>query len=369
MLPRFDEAAADRLLEESLAVRSVERTVEEILLPARRRARRGRGALRRPSTASAGAGRPAGSPRRCAPRRRRTAPRASLLIDATAPLDLDALHAQALELVLRRAGVRTLVAARRPRPAAHRPRARRAHPARGRARRAATRRSTRSAGSSTPRAARAARSSRLRLPRRAARDGREHRPAPGRPPARRAREAPRRPGHRRARARDARHSARLSLRGRQNVRAQQVLCAADAAARRPAGPSRPGLAPAGGGQRPPPPDRRPRARGALRLGLLGPRRARDRRRRARAAHAPPPPAHLEGERHRGRRDARRARPRRPHPAAARPPRRVGRADRPRAGDRRPPVPRAHRARRRRSRARRGGEALARSAASSRRSRR
>src|SRR3712207_6234951 len=34
LLQRFDESAADRLLEESIAVRSVERTVEEILLPA-----------------------------------------------------------------------------------------------------------------------------------------------------------------------------------------------------------------------------------------------------------------------------------------------------------------------------------------------
>ena len=31
---QFDEAAADRVLEESLAVRSVDRTVEEVLLPA-----------------------------------------------------------------------------------------------------------------------------------------------------------------------------------------------------------------------------------------------------------------------------------------------------------------------------------------------
>ena len=33
-LRRFDEVEADRILEESLAVRSVERTVEEVLLPA-----------------------------------------------------------------------------------------------------------------------------------------------------------------------------------------------------------------------------------------------------------------------------------------------------------------------------------------------
>src|SRR5690242_8321299 len=32
-LAHFDEAAADRVLEESLAVRSVERTVDEVLLP------------------------------------------------------------------------------------------------------------------------------------------------------------------------------------------------------------------------------------------------------------------------------------------------------------------------------------------------
>jgi hypothetical protein len=107
MLSRFDEAAADRLLEESLAVRSVERTVEEILLPAV-------GAL--------GEG-----PERQSPEygfgwrwatgwlaaQMRTAPPAHraegiLVIDATRPLDLDALHAQALEMVLRRAGVRTL---------------------------------------------------------------------------------------------------------------------------------------------------------------------------------------------------------------------------------------------------------------------
>ena len=110
MLARFDEAAADRLLEESLAVRSVERTVEEILLPAI-------GAL--------GEGeQPAdhGSPEygfgwRWATgwlaAQMRTAPPAHrsdgvLLIDATRPLQLDGLYAQSLELVLRRAGLRAL---------------------------------------------------------------------------------------------------------------------------------------------------------------------------------------------------------------------------------------------------------------------
>ena len=107
MLSRFDESGADRLLEESLAVRSVERTVEEILLPAV-------GAL--------GEGKDRQSPEygfgwRWATgwlaAQMRTAPPAHreegiLLIDATRPLDFDALHAQALEMVIRRAGVRTL---------------------------------------------------------------------------------------------------------------------------------------------------------------------------------------------------------------------------------------------------------------------
>jgi MerR family transcriptional regulator, light-induced transcriptional regulator len=107
MLGRFDESAADRLLEESLVVRSTERTVEEILLPAI-------GAL--------GDGGDRHSPEYAfgwrwatgwlAAQMRITPPahrdEGVLLIDATRPLDLDALHAQALELVLRRAGLRTL---------------------------------------------------------------------------------------------------------------------------------------------------------------------------------------------------------------------------------------------------------------------
>ncbi len=107
LLARFDEAAADRLLEESLAVRSMERTVEEILLPAL-------GAL--------GEGRDRTSPEygfgwrwstgwlaaqtRTSPPAHR--PEGVLLFDATKALDLDALHAQALEMVLRRAGLRAL---------------------------------------------------------------------------------------------------------------------------------------------------------------------------------------------------------------------------------------------------------------------
>ncbi len=104
----FDEDKADGLLEESLALRSVERTIEEVLLKAIAahgdEAASGRtpeyefgwryatawlSALKRlspPATHSAGV----------------------LVLDASAPLELDALYAQSLELMLRRGGVRTL---------------------------------------------------------------------------------------------------------------------------------------------------------------------------------------------------------------------------------------------------------------------
>jgi DNA-binding transcriptional MerR regulator len=102
----FDEQQADRLLEESLALRSVERTIEEVLLPAVadhaeedsataayefawRHATGWLSALKRlsrPATRSDGI----------------------LILDAWTACDLDTLHAQALELVLRRAGLRTL---------------------------------------------------------------------------------------------------------------------------------------------------------------------------------------------------------------------------------------------------------------------
>jgi DNA-binding transcriptional MerR regulator len=107
MLSRFDEAAADRLLEESLAVRSVERTVEEILLPAV--GALGEGAERQSPEYGFGWRWATGwlaAQMRTAPPAHRT--EGILVIDATRPLDLDALHSQALEMVLRRAGVRTL---------------------------------------------------------------------------------------------------------------------------------------------------------------------------------------------------------------------------------------------------------------------
>jgi DNA-binding transcriptional MerR regulator len=102
----FDEERANRLLEESLTLRSIERTIEELLLEAVadhadaeytspeyefawRHATGWLSALKRISPPA-------------------TRDDAILIFDASAPGSLDALHAQALELVLRRASVRTL---------------------------------------------------------------------------------------------------------------------------------------------------------------------------------------------------------------------------------------------------------------------
>jgi MerR family transcriptional regulator, light-induced transcriptional regulator len=105
-LGRFDEAAADRVLEESLAVRSVERTVEEVLLP-------GIAALDEGSAEAAFGWRWAtgwlAAARRVAPAATRE--EAVVLFDSSASGDADGLHAQALELALRRRGLRTLTLA------------------------------------------------------------------------------------------------------------------------------------------------------------------------------------------------------------------------------------------------------------------
>jgi DNA-binding transcriptional MerR regulator len=102
----FDEDKANGLLEESLALRSVERTVEEVLIE---------GVA---SHANDGTATPEyefgwryatgwmAALRRLAPPAHR--PAGVLVLDASSPLELDALYAQALELMLRRAGVRTL---------------------------------------------------------------------------------------------------------------------------------------------------------------------------------------------------------------------------------------------------------------------
>ncbi len=104
---RFDDAEADRIVEESLTVRSMERTVEEVMLPSV-------AALDETGTGETAeyafawrwtAGWLAAQQRVAPPASR---PDSVLLFDASRPVDLDSLHAQALELVLRRAGMRTL---------------------------------------------------------------------------------------------------------------------------------------------------------------------------------------------------------------------------------------------------------------------
>jgi MerR family transcriptional regulator, light-induced transcriptional regulator len=105
----FDEQSADRVMEESLAVRSVERTVEEVLLPALELAddRDGREAERelayRWATGWLHAARRVAAPA--------SRPQGVLLFDSSARLDLESLQVQALELGLRRAGFRTLLLA------------------------------------------------------------------------------------------------------------------------------------------------------------------------------------------------------------------------------------------------------------------
>jgi len=106
---RFDEVRADRLLEESLAVRSVERTVEEVLLVAvESLVEAGDPAGRAPELGFAwryATGWLAAHQRVAPPAHRADG---VLIFDAAGPLDVDALHVQALELMLRRSGLRTL---------------------------------------------------------------------------------------------------------------------------------------------------------------------------------------------------------------------------------------------------------------------
>ena len=105
----FDEVLADRVLEESLAVRSVERSVEEVLLPALELAddREGREAERELAFRWATGWMHAA--RRVVPPASR--PQGVLLFDSSTRLDIDSLHVQALELGLRRVGFRTLMLA------------------------------------------------------------------------------------------------------------------------------------------------------------------------------------------------------------------------------------------------------------------
>ncbi len=102
----FDEEAADRAIEESLAIRPLERTVEEMLLPAIDRlaadpereaelefaARWAAGWLHGARRLASTASRPAGI----------------LLLDSSRDSEAETVHTQALDLALRRAGFRVL---------------------------------------------------------------------------------------------------------------------------------------------------------------------------------------------------------------------------------------------------------------------
>jgi MerR family transcriptional regulator, light-induced transcriptional regulator len=106
-LNRFDEAEADRIVEESLSVRSVERTVDEVVLPAIEALDDG---TQPPPPEYNVAWRWAtgwlAAQQRVAPPAFRT--ESVLVFDASRAPDVDGLYAQALDLGLRRAGLRTL---------------------------------------------------------------------------------------------------------------------------------------------------------------------------------------------------------------------------------------------------------------------
>ena len=104
---RFDEAAADRELEQSLAVRSVERTVSELLLPGLElAARRPHGDAELEHACRWATGWLHGARRLAASSTREEG---VLLLDSGSPLGVEAVHTQALELFLRRAGLRVLL--------------------------------------------------------------------------------------------------------------------------------------------------------------------------------------------------------------------------------------------------------------------
>jgi hypothetical protein len=105
---RFDEDGANRLMEESLTVRSVERTVEEVLLPSVEAMAAAHNAPQTPEYGFAwrfATGWLAATQRIAPPASRAEG---VLVFDASHPPEAEALQAQALELMLRRAGLRTL---------------------------------------------------------------------------------------------------------------------------------------------------------------------------------------------------------------------------------------------------------------------
>jgi DNA-binding transcriptional MerR regulator len=105
-LESFDEDAADRAVEESLALRPLERTVEEVLLPAVDRLAADPAREAELEFASRWASGWLHSARRLASTASR--PAGILLLDSSRGSDAEAVHTQALDLTLRRAGFRVL---------------------------------------------------------------------------------------------------------------------------------------------------------------------------------------------------------------------------------------------------------------------
>jgi len=103
----FDEDAADRAIEESLVLRPLERTVEELLLPAIDRLAADPEREAELEFASRWAMGWLHGARRLASRASR--PAGVLLLDSSRGQEAEAVHAQALDLALRRAGFRVLM--------------------------------------------------------------------------------------------------------------------------------------------------------------------------------------------------------------------------------------------------------------------
>jgi DNA-binding transcriptional MerR regulator len=102
----FDETAANRMLEESLALRSLERTVEEFLLAAVETvAESAPGGVEYEFAWRHATGWMSAMKRLSPPAHR---DEGVLVLDGSTPCDIDALYAQAFELVLRRSGLRSL---------------------------------------------------------------------------------------------------------------------------------------------------------------------------------------------------------------------------------------------------------------------
>jgi DNA-binding transcriptional MerR regulator len=103
----FDEDRANRLLEESLTLRSFERTVEEVLLAGVAEQEDQQGDRAEYEFAWRHATGWLSALKRLSPPASRN--EGILIFDGATACDLDALYAQALEVVLRRAGLRTLL--------------------------------------------------------------------------------------------------------------------------------------------------------------------------------------------------------------------------------------------------------------------